>query len=312
MSVHREAVCIAVATGDELPIFAIRRYFADPAARCADGTCVTAGIRLAWQQQVLLERGRVAFAGELDRQIRVVSGNDEEIFFVRCKHDIVRAVLAAAVDFFQRLNLVEFVVAVGVDHPVKAAAVPGDPAAVHHDIQAVERPQQPLRVPDWHVDFLDVNLRGVIADLRRRDAVKVAVLIGGDQAALVIFGQRDPRALFAFRHDVQQFRLEAVGQAKLLRGEGTGRAAAAFARLGEHVAPRRDTQLAHFPGVAPVIVVETGRFPSGDFRAARAPRVVGVDDLMARGAGGDVELAHQAGDAALVPAAYGDDIAADV
>ncbi len=167
-------------------------------------------------------------------------------------------------------------------------------------------------MPDWHVDFLDVNLRGVVADLRRRDAVKVAVLVGGDQAALVILGQRDPRALFALRHDVQQLRLEAVGQAKLLRGGDTRRAAAAFARLGEHVAPRRDTQLAHLPGVAPAVGVETGRFPSGDLRAARAPRVIGVDDLMARGAGGDVELAHQAGDAALVPGAHGDDIAADV
>ena len=181
----------------------------------------------------------------------------------------MRAMLAAAVDFFQRLNLVELVVAVGVDYPVKAAAVPGDPAAVHHDIQAVERPQQSLRVPDWHVDFLDVNLRGVVADLRRRDAVKVAVLVGGDQAALVILGQRDPRALFALGHDVQQLRLEAVGQAKLLRGGDTRRAAAALGRLGEHVAPRRDTQLAHLPGVAPSVGVETGRFPSGDLRTAR-------------------------------------------
>ena len=80
--------------------------------------------------------------------------------------------------------------------------MPGDAAAVHHDIQAIERPQQPLRVADRHVDFLDVNLGGTVADLRRRDAVKVAVLIGGDQAALVILGKRDPRALFALGHDV--------------------------------------------------------------------------------------------------------------
>ena len=44
------------------------------------------------------------------------------------------AVLAAAVDFFQRLDLVELVVAVGVDHPVKPATVPGNAATVDHDV----------------------------------------------------------------------------------------------------------------------------------------------------------------------------------
>ena len=68
------------------------------------------------------------------------------------------AVLAAAVDFFQRLDLVELVVAVGVDHPVKPTAVPGNAAAVHHDVQAVECPEQPLRVADRRVDSFDVNL----------------------------------------------------------------------------------------------------------------------------------------------------------
>ena len=224
----------------------------------------------------------------------------------------MRAVLAAAVDFFQRLNLVELVVAVGVDHPVKAAAVPGDPAAVHHDIQAVERPQQPLRVPDWHVDFLDVNLRGVVADLRRRDAVKVAVLVGGDQAALVILGQRDPRALFALGHDVQQLRLEAVGQAKLLRGGDTRRAAAAFGSPWRTRCPKERHPTRPPPGSCSSRSASKPSVSHPDLRAARAPRVVGIDDLVARGAGGDVELAHQAGDAALVPAAHGDDIAADV
>ena len=224
----------------------------------------------------------------------------------------MRAVLAAAVDFFQRLNLVELVVAVGVGHAVKAAAVPGDAAAVHHDVQAVERPQQPLRVADRHVDFLDVNLRGIVTDLRRRDAVKMAVLVGGDEAALVILGQRDPRALLALGHDMQQLRLEAVGQAELIRGGDTRSAAAALARLGEHVAPRRDTQLAHLPGIAPAVGVEPQRLPASSLRVARAPRGVGVDDLMARRAGSDVELAHQAGDAAFVPAAHGDDVATDL
>ena len=51
------------------------------------------------------------------------------------------AVLTAAVDFFQCLDLVEFVVTVGVNHPVKTATVPGNAATVDHDVQAVKRPE---------------------------------------------------------------------------------------------------------------------------------------------------------------------------
>ena len=87
------------------------------------------------------------------------------------------AVLAAAVDFFQCLDFVEFVVTVGVDHPVKTATVPGNAAAVDHDVQAVERPEQSMRVADWSVDFFDVNLRGVFTDFWRSDSVEVPVLV---------------------------------------------------------------------------------------------------------------------------------------
>jgi hypothetical protein len=42
---------------------------------------VAAGVRLARQQQVLLERGRVALGVELGWQLRVVAGDDVEVFF---------------------------------------------------------------------------------------------------------------------------------------------------------------------------------------------------------------------------------------
>ncbi len=61
---------------------------------------MTAGIRLARQQQILIERGGVALGDEVARQSCVVAGDDKEVFFIRRQDDIVRAVLAAAVDFF--------------------------------------------------------------------------------------------------------------------------------------------------------------------------------------------------------------------
>src|SRR5207249_3563320 len=58
--------------------------------------------------------------------------------------------------------------------------------------------------------LLDARVVRVTAELRRSDAVELAVLVRGDEPALRIMAERDPRALRLGRHRVEQFDLEVL------------------------------------------------------------------------------------------------------
>ena len=66
------------------------------------------------------------------------------------------AVLAVPLDLEEAFGLVEHVVAVGVADPIEAARVLLD--RVDDDIEAVERPEQPLGLADRDRDRLDLDL----------------------------------------------------------------------------------------------------------------------------------------------------------
>ena len=106
----------------------------------------------------------------------------------------MRAVLAAAFELAEQLDLVELVVAVRCRctryRPLVVLL-----AAVDDDVEAVERPEQPLGLADVDVDRLDLRRRRVAAERRRRDAVELAVLVGDDEPALRVDAHVDPRAL---------------------------------------------------------------------------------------------------------------------
>ena len=90
--------------------------------------------------------------------LRGVAGDDVERLAVGREDHRVRAVLAAAVELAEQLDLVERVVAVGVADAVEPALVL--PAAVDDDVEAVERPEQALRLADLDVDRLDLRSLG--------------------------------------------------------------------------------------------------------------------------------------------------------
>jgi hypothetical protein len=99
-----------------------------------------------------------------------VPGDDVQLL-VRSQHDPVRpvfaparAIVGAILELLQQRDLVELVVAVRVAHAIEPA-VARRALGVHDDIQAVERPQHPLRASDLQIDLLDLRRR--VAGARR-------------------------------------------------------------------------------------------------------------------------------------------------
>ena len=81
-----------------------------------------------------------------------IAGDDVERLAVGCQDHRVRAVLAAAVELTQELDLVEPVVAVGVADAVEPAVILA--AAIDDHVQTVERPEQAVGLADRDVDRL--------------------------------------------------------------------------------------------------------------------------------------------------------------
>ena len=63
----------------------------------------------------------------------------------------MRAVLAAAVDLAEQLHLVELIVAIRVAQPVEPVRAG---LLVHHDVEAVEGVEQPVRAGDVGLQLL--------------------------------------------------------------------------------------------------------------------------------------------------------------
>ena len=139
------------------------------------------------------------------RQLRVVAADDEEPLAVGRQEHVVRAVLAAAGKLAEFLDLVEGVVVVGVGHAIEAAAG----SAVADDVERVEGPEQSLGAGERH---------GNLFDKRRLRAVErggcdpyepLVALVAGDEPALGIGGEADPRAEILLWHDEEPLHLEA-------------------------------------------------------------------------------------------------------
>src|SRR5262249_42429134 len=150
---------------------------------------------------------------EARRRLGVVAANHVERPAVGPQAYRVRAVLATAVDRLELLDRVEHIVVLGRCHAVQPAARP----AVAHDVERVLVPQEALRPGECALLFVllllllgrelrpgywrqlqvqPLYLRLLVgADLARRDADEaLAVLIAGDEPALVVSGQGHPRA----------------------------------------------------------------------------------------------------------------------
>src|SRR5207253_6580791 len=84
------------------------------------------------------------------RELRRVTADHVKRLPVRREEDRMNAVLAAAVELAQQFDFIEAVVAVGIAHAIKTAAG----VLVDHDVEAVERVEESVRLADWHIDGL--------------------------------------------------------------------------------------------------------------------------------------------------------------
>ena len=122
----------------------------------------------------------------------------------------MRTVFAAATEGAELLDRVERVVLVRVSDAVEPAAG----AAVADDIETVEGPEQTLRRSERHRNFFDHRRPGTVERRGRDPHEALITLIAGDEPALGIGGDADPRAEFVFRQDEEPLDLEAVRHGK--------------------------------------------------------------------------------------------------
>ena len=151
---------------EDLPRLAVEVGLRDVAARGEDAAGVAAGVPLPRQDVIFAPVLRHAAVLEVRRRLRVVAADDVERLAVGREPHRVRAVLAAALERLQLLDLVEHVVVLRRRDAIQPAAG----AAVAHDVQ--RRPcatAAPARAVIFAGILLDLRLL-VGADLARRDA----------------------------------------------------------------------------------------------------------------------------------------------
>jgi len=131
----------------------------------------------------------------------------------------VHAVLSAALDLAEELDLVVAVVAVGVADAIEAVGAP----LVHHRVEAIEGVEQPVGAGEVHAYGIGLD-RSVAARGRRRHAIEFAVLVRGNEPTLRVDAQRHPRALGLLRHRVDLIESEPLGDPHVAGGALGGRA----------------------------------------------------------------------------------------
>ena len=215
---------IAKPTGHHLPALAQRVDVSDPPAGSGAVVGVAAGIQDFGEQVVVFPDPGQPVGVHLG-QVGVVTGDHVERLPVGSQHDAVWPVLAETFQLLEQGNPVELIVVVGVLQAIQ----PASPikilffivqVVVHHHVQAVKSPQQPLGVT--HLDDgvgnrrfvlnlqpLDHRSQRVGANGSQVHPVQRSVLIGGDQPPLVIEGHRHPRTHLVVRGTVQMLRPEA-------------------------------------------------------------------------------------------------------
>src|SRR5205823_4127143 len=95
------------------------------------------------------DAGRIELCG-----LRIVAAGDVDRLAVGREDQRMDAVLAAAVDAAQELDVVEAVVAVGIADAIQSV---GAAALIDHDVQAVESVEQAVRPADIEVDRLRLD-----------------------------------------------------------------------------------------------------------------------------------------------------------
>jgi hypothetical protein len=275
--VERHVVGVAEAGGEELPLPAVRIRAADPTAGRDDADRVAVGIGVLGQQLVLAPALRHERTRERARHLRVVAADDVERALVRREHDRVGTVLTVPLEGLEQLGLAEAVVAAALGAPqagLELAAAVGD-----DHVQRVEGVQQSVRASGQPRELLDARHRAV----REGHAVQRAVLVAGEDATAVVEAHRDPGALGALRHAVEQLGAETLRQLQFLGGER--------AHGGE-----QDGRRSLAPHAGAQIAQAHRRLPGSESGLLGRPRVLGggepgrVAGDAARGAVGEFQV----------------------
>ncbi len=155
----------------------------------------------------------------------MVAGTHEQRTPIGGEYNRMRTMLSATSDTPQKFDGVELVVTIGVPHPVqprfKRRGVLAAALHVRHDIQAVERVEQPMRHPEIDVDRLDLSV-ACFPHRGDRDPIQFPVLIRHDQPPLRVDRHRHPRPLDISRHRVQPLDPETGQRVDLVFRRGGG------------------------------------------------------------------------------------------
>ena len=209
-------VLIAEADAEKLPLLTVRRDVVNAPARSHHPDHEPFAVRQS-RQQVILAPMRRDFGRVVLHHLRLVAADDREPLAVGVLHHRVRAVFAGAgFELAQQFDGVEVATLLRGRDLVQAGAV-----AVNDDVEGVEGPAQPLgHAEGFAVEFQRERshgrLGGIFPIRRRHDEEAFVVLVAHDEPAVGQVRHRHPRALFLFRHGVEQFDLEPFGDLQLI------------------------------------------------------------------------------------------------
>jgi len=190
IGVEGNVILVTVTAADQLHRLAVRIDFRDPTTGGHDPHGVSTGIPHPRQQLVLLPIAGNSRVTDF-RQLSVVAGANVKRFAIGAERDRMRTMFAFPADFAQQFDLVVLVVIVGVRHPVQPRGF--TVALMSHDVERTESTKQAVSSADVYLNGLNP---GEIACGVQRDAVELAVLVGGDQPTLGVGREADPGTLF--------------------------------------------------------------------------------------------------------------------
>ena len=213
---------VAEAVAEQLHVAAIGLHRGDEATGGQLAPGVAIGVPHARQEMILRPDLGGPAATELVGEVGVVASVEVDPLAIRADGHGVQSVLAPAAHGDELLDVVVLVIAVRILESVEAIFLP---VLVDHDVEAVEGMEQTVRLAHGHTQSFRLGFLGHI------HPIEAAILIGSDEATLVINGEGDPGALFVFGDDVELFDGEAVGDGDVLGLNGNA-AAAFLAGLG--------------------------------------------------------------------------------
>ena len=111
--------------------------------------------------------------------------------------------ISTAMNLAEQFDLIEHVVAIGVGDAIDAGTGFINAFLADHHVEAIEGPQQPVRMTDRQRERLHLHLLHIAPDRRRSDPHHAASSIRSDQPPLAIDTHRNPRP-FGFIECMQQ------------------------------------------------------------------------------------------------------------